>query len=174
MRFKDAHFMEALYVVLLGFCVVALSSCAHHEKLEQKVEAEVQAEPRVAPGPELAAKGQEIVLDANNLRPSQKAKLKKLYSKASQEMTDIRTEIGRHQMVLMKDLVDPKVGEDEIKLVKQKILSLERQRTELWLQHLDDAKRILGRRSEADEKLYRPFILSEPRVAEPGAKTQIE
>jgi hypothetical protein len=173
MRYRDMHFMEALYVVFLGFCLVALASCSHHERLEEKVDAKVQAEPALPPGPELNAKGHEVIFDTANLRPSQRKRLNELYSRSTEEMEKIRGEIGKHTLVLLKDLVNPKVGEDEIKLVRQKILDLDRERTDLWLKNLDDAKRILGRRTEQDEKLYRAFLLSEPVGSSPHERDEI-
>lgn len=162
MRFRDAHFIEALYVVFLAFCLVALSSCSYQKNLEKKVEQEAVAEPAVAPGPELSAASEGVIFDAPNLKPEQKEKLKALHARTTEKMTKIREEIGQHQMVLVKNLVNPKSDDNKLKIVREKILDLERERTNLWLNSLDEAKRILGRRTEGDERLYRAFILTEP------------
>lgn len=163
---RDNHFMEALYVVFIAFCLLAVSSCARHEKLEERVETQVQAVPPIQPGPQLNRASREILFEAENLTPKQKDQLRALHVKSTREMARLRSEIGRHQLVLTQNLVNPKVPDDQIRIVRQKILDLERQRTERWLTSLDEARRILGRRTEEDQRVYRAFILTEPMTGE--------
>lgn len=171
--FRDSHFVEALYVAFLGFCLVALSSCSHHNQLEKKVDQEAQAEPALEPGPELAKASEEVIFDAPSLKPAQRQKLKELHERATSQMRKIRGEIGQNQLVLVKNLVNPKVGDDKIKIARQRILDLEKERTALWMNNLDEAKKILGRRTESDERLYRAFVLTEP-TGVPAVRSEIQ
>ena len=165
--------MDALYVAFLVLCLVALGSCSSHQaKLEQRVESKAEVEPAVAPGPELNRLTKEL-LEQANLRPTQKRRLEDLQARSSQEMAQLRGEIGKHQLVLVRSLVNPKVGDDEIKVTRQKIMDLEKERMDLWARNLDEAKRILGRRTEGDEKLYRAFVISEPAAADPSIRDSI-
>jgi hypothetical protein len=162
MKFRDAYFVEVLYVVFLALCLVAVSSCSYHSQLEKKVDQEAKAEPALQPGPELTRASGKALLDAPNLTIDQRTKLQALLSSGSEKMTKIREEIGQNQLVLIKNLVDPKVGEDQIKVSRGKILRLEKERTNLWLNNLEEAKKILGRRDRSDERLYRAFLSEEP------------
>ena len=47
-------------------------------------------------------------------------------------------EIGQNQLVLVKILVNPKVGQDKIKIVQNRIMDLEKERSKLWLDTLDE------------------------------------
>lgn len=162
MKIRDAHFMEALYVVFVAICLFALSSCSHHKALEKSVDQEAQAQPAIPPGPELSQASGEVIRTAPDLKPEQKQKLEALRVQSSHEMDRLRAEIGQNQLVLVKNLVNPKVGQDKIKIVQSRIMDLEKERSKLWLDTLDEANHILGRRSESDERLYRAFILTEP------------
>lgn len=168
MKIRDAQFIEVLFVVFLGFCLVALSSCSYSKQIEKKVDQEAASQPAIPPGPALAQASEKVIFDAPNLSPAQKRHLEELHAKASAEMSRIRKEIGQHQLVLVKNLVDPKVADSKLRVVRQRILDLEKERTDLWLQSLDDAKKILGRRTETDEQLYRAFL------SEPPPATRIE
>lgn len=174
MRFRNAHFIEALYVVFLAFCLVALSSCSYHSKLEKKVEQEAQAHPALEPGPELTQESRKALLESPTLTAEQRTKLQALLSSGSEKMTKIREQIGQHQLVLVKNLVDPKVDDNQIKISRAKILQLERERTNLWLDNLEEAKKILGRRDRADERLYRAFLTEEPGMEMNNPRTKAQ
>ncbi|MGZ3696029.1 MAG: hypothetical protein ACXWQO_18305 [Bdellovibrionota bacterium] len=171
MKFRDAYFVEALYVVFVAFCLVALSSCAYHSQIEKKIDQEAKAQPALPPGPALSRASEAIIAEAPNLTPKQRQALEDLRARSAQEQKSIREQIGQHQLVLVKNLVDPKVSDSEIKVVRQKILGLEKERTNLWLNSLDEAKNILGRRSDGDERVYRAFLMEEP-LATPHGKIE--
>jgi hypothetical protein len=162
MRIRDGQFIEALYVVFLAFCLVALSSCSYQARLADNVEKEAQAQPALAPGPELTSESSKAIQNAPNLTSEQRAKLEALLQSGAERMAKIREEIGQHSLLLVKSLVDPKVSEDKIKMTRQKIVNLEKERVELWGKNLDEAKKILGRRDRGDERLYRAFLTEEP------------
>jgi hypothetical protein len=139
-------------------CLLVLSACSHETPLEKQVATEVAAEPAVAPGKPMARKGREILFESDSLSPQQKDRLKNLYAKASAESAKLHKELSKNQLVLMKKIVNPKTKDDELDVLKDRIVSLEKQRTQLFLGCLDKAKQILGRKNSNDERFYRAFL----------------
>lgn len=138
-------------------CVLAFAACASQSPVEKKVEAKVQ---KAMPTSNPLQLGKETVFESNKLSSSQKKRLKELYGQSTREQERIRRELGKHQTVLMKQLVDPKAKDDEIELLKNRILELERDRTSLFMNTLDRAESILGRKDLQDERFYRAFLMN--------------
>jgi len=109
----------------------------------------------------MAAASREILFEADTLNAQQKERLRGLQAKSAKEAAEMRKEISKNQLVLMKSLVDPKKKDAEIDVLKNRIVDLERKRTRHFISTLDEARSILGRRNSDDERFYRAF-LSEP------------
>jgi len=174
MKLRDPYFIEALYVVFLAFCLVAISSCAHHNMLEKRVNEEVRAEPRLAPGPELAKASGEILFNAPGLSAEQRKRVRGS-ARSGQPTNEHNSRRNWSAPISASEEPGrPQSGRRQIKLVRQQILSLEKERMNLWLDNLDEAKRILGRRAGGDERLYRAFLLEEPgtQLNSPRSKAQ--
>lgn len=167
MTTRNNQFFAMLYIVLLGFCLVFISSCAGQTAAERQVSAEVAEAPAIEPGPALAkATRQALKEAAPELSADQRAKLKKLQAEATAEQTRLRQELGKHQLVLVRTILQPKSSEEEVRILKQRILGLERERTNLFLNSLESAERILGRRDPMDEQFYRAFLQDPPAAAD--------
>lgn len=148
-------------IAMLGLSFGLVSACASQSPLEKKVEAEVAQQAPVAPGPAMAEASKEILFEADTLNAQQKDRLRQLQAKSAKESADMRKEISKNQLVLMKSLVDPKKKDAEIDVLKNRIVELERARTKHFLSTLDQARSILGRKNSEDERFYRAF-LAEP------------
>lgn len=174
MRFRDAYFMEALYFVLVAGCLLLLTSCSGASKeLNRELEAEVQQQPPAKSSQELQQAGKEVLGDAKGLSENQRSKLRSLQTETTEKMTSLREEISKHQIVLMKHLVDPKSSNKAIDELKNRIVDLERQRTSTWLGALDKANKILGRRNKEDEQFYRALMRG-PTVPDEQATQMLE
>lgn len=143
----------------LSLCVIALSACSGQSTVEKQVAAEVQQEQPLPAGAAMAQASREILFDAPSLTPQQKEKLKQLQAKSAKESNALRRELSKNQLVLMKTLVNPKAKDEEIEVLKNRIVDLDRARTMNFLSTLDQAKRILGRRNSDDVRFYRAFLL---------------
>jgi hypothetical protein len=139
-------------------CLLVLSACSHETPLEKQVASEVAEEQPVPPGKPMAQKSREILFESDSLSAQQKDRLKQLYAKASQESANLHKELSKNQLVLMKRLVNPKAKDEELDVLKERIVSLEKQRTQLFLGCLDKARQILGRKNSNDERFYRAFL----------------
>jgi Spy/CpxP family protein refolding chaperone len=148
----------SLLAAVISFSVFVLFACSHQTPLERDVAAEVAQEQPLPAGEPMAKAGREILFEAPNLSPQQKQRLKDLHVKASQESERIRNELSKNQLVLLKGLVNPKTKDEEIDVLKDRIVKLEKQRTSHFLATLDSAKRILGRKNSDDERFYRAFL----------------
>jgi hypothetical protein len=148
----------SLLVAVVSFSIFVLFACSHQTPLEKEVAAEVAKEEPLPAGEPMARAGREILFEAPNLSPRQKQRLKDLHLKASKESERIRKELSQNQLVLLKSLVNPKAKDEEIDVLKDRIVSLEQKRTKHFLNTLDKAKMILGRKNSDDERFYRAFL----------------
>ncbi|MGZ3651603.1 MAG: hypothetical protein ACXVB9_14815 [Bdellovibrionota bacterium] len=154
---KDAHFMEALYVVFVAFCLVALSSCAHDPKLSKQIHEEASAQPVL--GTEARAEmGEKVIQQAPNLTDSQKAKLEEITLAARTDITGMREEEAKLRLLLVKQLVNPQATDREIEGIKERILELSRKSDKRWVSALDEARQVIGRKTEQDTRFYRAFM----------------
>jgi len=143
--------------VLLSFSALALGACATERVVEKRVEERV----RVAPSANSAMQaGKEAVFESDSLSPEQKKELKKLYTENGKEQARLRKELGKNQTVLMRALVNPEAKEEEIEVLKTRILELEREKSSVFMRTLDQAENILGRKDLQDERFYRAFLMN--------------
>ena len=149
-----------------AFCLItalagatAVSGCARKPTpLEQRVASEVAQETPVAPGAPMEEASKEILFEAESLTPRQRQRLEALHAKSMAEAKTLNEELSKNRIVLLKSLVNPAAKNAEIEVLKDRIVSLERKKTRQFLDSLDQANRILGRRSFDDEKVYRAFL----------------
>lgn len=146
-------------LTLAAICSLFLGACAGKSPLEKRVAAEVAQEQPIPPGPAMDAAREEILFEAETLSPRQRQRLRELHAKTSKEASELRNEISKHQLVLLRSLVDPQKKDAEVDVLKNRIVDLERKRTSHFLGTLDKARGILGRRTADDERFYRAFIL---------------
>ncbi len=156
-------------MVFLAFCVVALTSCAHDPKLEDKIDAQAQSQP-VTTAQERAEVAEQKIEQAP-LTDAQKAKLEEISQSLQRDLKNIREEEARLRLLLVKQLVNPKASDREIEAIKVKILSTNQEGNKRWVSALDESRRIIGRRSELDRRFYRAFM-QEPLPAEGTGRIQ--
>ncbi len=156
MKSRNNHFMDAIYVVFLAFCLVILGSCAHDPALEKKINAETQQQPAMnAYG---RAVESEKAIQAAPLSEKQKARLDEIRKSTIADLKLINDEESKLRLLLVKQLVNPASDDREIDAIKQKILELNQKGNKRWLSALDDARQAIGRRNEQDAKFYRAFL----------------
>lgn len=143
----------ALWLSLLA----ALTGCATEQVVEKRVEEKVRAAP---PAANAMQAGKEAVFESDSLSPEQKKELKKLYGESMKEQARLKKELGKNQMVLMHQLVNPEAKEEEIEILKTRILELEREKSSVFMRTLDQAENILGRKNLQDERFYRAFLMN--------------
>jgi len=148
---------RAILSVLL-FAAFSTSCARQPSPTEKRVAAEVAQEDYVPAGGLKEAKS-EVVFEAEGLTPRQRNRLQQLHANSANESERIKQELRKNHMVLMRSLVDPKTKDSEIEVLKDRIVRLERMRTQHFLSSLDNAKRILGRRNMDDERIYRAFLM---------------
>jgi hypothetical protein len=168
-RPKDSHFMDAVYVVLVGFCLLLLSSCAHDPALDKKIHDEAAAQPVL--GASARADAAQQTIQSSGLSDSQKAKLSEITRSAQADLKAMRDQESQLRLLLVKELVDPASSEREIEGIKQRILELNSKSNKRWLAAIDDAHSVLGRRNSQDANFYRAFM-QEPGGA--GGRSGVE
>lgn len=152
------NFSRYLWLPLILSFLTGIYACTS-TSLNKKIDEEVKAEPAVSTGGPLAASGLAVIQESDSLSAGQKQKLTDLTKKMTSEMVNIRTEEARLKMVLFKTIVNPKASNREITIIKNRIIALDRTKTDKMLSALDEAQKIMGRRDERDEKFYRALLM---------------
>src|SRR3989344_8422875 len=119
--------MSIIYVAfLLGGC------SSFHRDAETNVAAELSAQPPIAKA-ELQKTKTEIIQTAPALSLTEKGKIEALTSAYRHKNAALREEMVKREIVLLKKLVEPGSSDHEIAILKNDILSLEKDRVDLWL-----------------------------------------
>jgi hypothetical protein len=150
---------KILWLPLVFSFLAGIYACSHGPSMSEKVDEEAKSESPVHMGGSVAAHGMSIIENSKSLTVDQKLKLTDLSKKMMEEMTKLRDEEGQLKMVLFKTIVDPKADNKKIRTIKNKIISLDRKKTDKMLSALDEAQKIMGRRSAEDEEVYRALML---------------
>lgn len=150
-------FSRCTFFALAALSFSSCATTAPATPVEKRVEEKVRVAPPTT-NPMQVAK--EAVFDSDSLSPEQKKALKQLYSETMKEQARLRKELGKNQTVLMKALVNPEAKEDEIEVLKTRILELERERSSVFMRTLDQTENILGRKELQDERFYRAFLMN--------------
>jgi hypothetical protein len=161
--------MDALYVVLVGFCLLLLSSCAHDSTLDKKIHEEAASQPVL--GASARADAAQQAIQGSGLSDTQKAKLSEITRSAQADIKTMRDQESQLRVLLVKELVNPASSEREIEGIKQRILELNSKTNKRWLSAVDDARAVLGRRDQQDAHFYRAFM-QEPGSA--GGRSGVE
>ncbi len=146
--------------------LAALAGCAHQKSVDRKVDQELQSQPPVSMGGQMAAESRELITESVNLTQGQKDKLLQLHAKMAGEVAALREEEGKLKMVFFKTLLDPKSEEAEISNIKKRILDLDQKKTKRMLSALEEAREILGRQNPDRDRMYRALLLD--HEARPG------
>lgn len=142
-----------------------LAACASQNSVNRKIDQEVKAEAPVAVGGPLATESRALILDSSDLSQEQKDKLLALHAKMATEVAGIRDEEGKLKMVFFKTLLDPKSEEKEIITIKNRILALDRKKTNEMLSAMEEARKILGRDNKNAARYYRAFNAEPGRIS---------
>lgn len=160
--------MEALYVVLVGFCLVLLSSCAHDPKLDKKIQAESQGLPVL--NATARAEAAEMVFQGAALTDEQRARLEEITLSANTEMQALRDRSAKLRLLLVRQLVNPDASDREVEAIKDRILDADRENAKRWVAALDEARQVLGRRNPEDAPFYRALMEETPGTEKPDGR----
>ena len=153
-----------LHILLLPLVTLLPWGCSHSE-VDKKIDAEVQSQTQVHSIADTSTEFVKIINGSNSLSQTQKEQMLSLQQSVGGNLKQMREEEAKLKVVLFKSLVDPTVNGGEIARIKNRVLSLDHDKTNLMLNALDDAQKILGRRARDDERIYRALLLDRPERA---------
>jgi hypothetical protein len=169
MRWRtDAHFIEALYVVFLAFCLVLLSSCAHDPALQRKIVKEEASVPAL--GDDARAQAAQDTIAASPLSPQQKMELQRIAASARDDLAKLKEQNEKLRLLLIRQMVNPDASDREVAALKQRILENDQKSDKRWLTAVNDAQRTLGRRTTQDMRFFRQLDPVLPETTEPRAR----
>lgn len=147
--------------LLVFIALSALLQSCGTTKAQRSVEEKLAAEPPISDQATLADKEQQTIESATNLTEDQKAQLNALRQSAREKSAQIEEQSLKLRDILVKDLVaanyDSKKS-NEVRTIKSKIVKLNRERTNLTLDSIEKAQKILGRQAKDNQMMMNNFL----------------
>lgn len=144
---------------LLTTLVAALiiSSCAHNNATEQKVETEIKDVP-ASQTQSIAATIKEQIT-ASALSAEQKEKLMALEDKAHKEHMAVTDEIERTKVVMIQTVLEPKMSQKEFNILKNKIIALDKKRLDNGFKTAAEVRKIIAPTATAQDRLLYKAVI---------------
>lgn len=155
------HFSLPLLLCLCTF--ITIYSCAN-TNANKKIDAEIKAETPIKTSSELTNESLAVINDSASLSDEQKYRLAELTTRVNSEMNKAREEEAKVKIVLFKTIVRPDATNKEITILKNRVIEIDRKKTDRMLSALEEAQKIMGRRDEQDEKFYRAILMDKPNL----------
>lgn len=145
---------------LLLSLLLLLTSCATQKKAEKKVEIEIKNEPVVKPS-DVIENSREYILKSDTLSELQKKSLLALQDKTLAESKALNEEISKAKLVLIKAVLQPKVDEREVSILRKKIKKLSKKRMDLDYDSFTETRKIIDPLKEVRDRefLYNSFMM---------------
>lgn len=148
--------MKAISFLATLTAALIISSCANH-KTQQKVEAEINnVQPSQTKSIAQTIKEQ---ISASNLTSEQKEKLMTLEQKAHSDYVALTDEIERTKVVMIQTILEPKMNQNEFKILKNKIISLDKKRLDNGLRTISEVRKIIAPTATSEDKLIYKAVI---------------
>lgn len=149
----------------LAMCLITstalFSACSSDEK-KAEVQNEVRQETVVSKDQQKQTT-REFITNSKNLTDQQKTDLLALYDDTTKTMKATNDQILQTKTVMIKSLMDPKMDDKKISILRSDLKKLEKKRTDTTLRAFDQAKLIMTpiKDLETKQKLYEDFMIRE-------------
>lgn len=154
-----------LVSVLLGPLGLTTLGCAHKTPEERQVERRIASEPQIKDKAALETRNDRAIDQAMGLSDEERHKLTVLRDSNRARVDALSEESLKIRSLLVQDIVNPDSDPSEITLLKNKLKETENKKVAIYLEGIDEANSLLGRRThpiEQRERIMRVFM--EPRV----------
>jgi hypothetical protein len=128
------------------------TSCAHQKEMEKHIEKEIKQE-SFAKEQDVIEAAREYITKSSNLSERQKISLFKIEEKVVAETSALRVEINKTRMVLLKSAFEPNFNSQEVNMLKNKILKLERKKSSIGFNAFVEARNVLDPVQIEDNRL---------------------
>lgn len=147
-------------LIFLVFTSILLNSCSSQKKAEKNIEKEIKTVTVVSQS-EVAENAREYILKSQSLSETQKKSLLSLQDKTLAESKALIEEINKARLVYIKTILEPKVDEREVSILKKKIKKLNKNRIELDSKLFSEARKIIDPLKEVRDRefLYNSFMM---------------
>lgn len=137
-----------------------LAACTHSKAVSERVDARLEAEPELPAGTTASEASRNVIATAPQITEKQRTELLSVHSKMAADVSEIRAEMAKLQVVLFKTVLDPGAEDAAIRNIRRRLIDLDRRRTNRILAALDQAQQIIGQnalqRDEPDK--HRPLL----------------
>ncbi len=142
--------------ILLTMLLLALTACASKEA-NRSVDDKLAETPNFHNGDSSQAMIKDIQ-NSQEISPTQKSQLLSLHEKLESEAAQYRTQLLKLKVVLLETMLNPKASDKEIQTIRNRLVSLDRERMNKMLAGMEQVQHILGRRTFEDNRVYRAFV----------------
>jgi Spy/CpxP family protein refolding chaperone len=148
---------KSLSIITLLFAALIASSCAHTSPTEQKIDKEIKGvNPTQTKA--ISATVKEMIA-TSNLTPEQKSKLAAIEEKSHAKHAAITDEIERTKVVLIQLILSPEMSQKEFKIVKNKLIKLDKERMDSGFATAVEVRNIIAPKATVqDREVYKAVI----------------
>lgn len=149
-----------LMICTLGILFTACASQEERQVIHQQVDQE-----KVVSRDDLSASTREFISNSDKLTEKQRSSLKALQESTESDMKTLSEKINQTKMVLIKSLMEPKVDQKKVSILRRDLKKLEKEKMKKSLSSFDKAQRIITPVSDLEtrERLYQSFLMREGR-----------
>lgn len=146
--------LTSLFLLPLVFGLV--TACASTPSEEENALAREAAKQENIKTPEqMLNRAAESFSNIEGLPAGDREKLASIYTKTYLDSVSIRKEIGQHKALLFKTLARKDYKQNDVKMIKDKIVSLDQKRLDVMFKALDDIQGVIGKGSPAADEIYK-------------------
>lgn len=160
-------FPISVFVVcaVLGSPALTSIGCAHKSPQDKQVDRRIVAEPELEGKAALELRNDRALENATGLTPSERQKLTQLRDATRAKLDALSEESLKIRSLLVQDVVNPDSDPSGITLLKNKLKDTENKKVSIYLEGIDQANSVLGRRTHPIEQRERILRnLMEPRM----------
>lgn len=154
---RKNNLLKILVLVSLSAILQGCGTTAAQKSVDEKL----AAEPIISDQDTLAEKEKQTIDSATNLTAEQKSQLNALRQSTREKSAKLEEQSLKLRDILVKDLVSANYDSkksNEVRTIKSKIVKLNRERTNLTLDSIEKAQRILGRQAKDNQMMMNNFL----------------
>lgn len=148
--------MKATKIAVLSLAALMLGACASQEE-KMDAEQRIESETPVARDESFANRGANMFMDAKGISEAQRQELLKIHVNTYEKSANLRDEITKTKTALFRSLMDPAVSQREINVMKNKVVSLDKERLDVMLDAFDKVQKVVGRKG-VEPSVLEPFM----------------
>ncbi len=137
-------YKSSFLLLFLSCSLLVNFGCTTSKAVDERVDAQLKAEPNLPPGQTISSATREVIANSPQITEKQRSELLSIHREMASDVTAIRNQMAKLQVILFKAVLDPDSEAASINNIRRRLLDLDRKRTNRILSALDQAQDVIG------------------------------